>query len=812
MLSERSFVIGNRLKTSVLLTCLLACVLLKSKAFAQIENPVELELGKTIKLNPLPLNRVRLTGGPLKAAQDADAKYLLELQPDRMLAFLRQRAGLKPKAEGYGGWDGPGRNLTGHIAGHYLSAVSLMWAATGDIRFQERTNYMVEQLKEVQDAQGDGYIGALEDGKGVDGKQRFVDLSNGIIKSGGFDLNGLWSPWYVQHKLFAGLRDAYRYTDNATALQVEIKFAGWVEKVLSRLSDDQLQRMLATEFGGMNEVLADLYADTGDPRWLTLSDKFHQKAILDPLAEDHDVLAHTHGNTQVPKVYGALMRYVYTGNQADAETAKFFWDRVVNDYSFATGGHGKNEYFGEPDKLDDMVDGRTAETCNVYNMLKMTRTLFSVAPDIRYTDFHERALFNHILASQDPKDGTVTYMLPVGRGVQHEYQRMFEDFTCCVGTSMESHALHGAGIYYYKGSEELWIGLYAPSIAHWDSAGVEVEMATDFPIGPSASVKIRVKTPKKFTLALRRPYWAGDGFSVKVNGQSLKALSPPSSFIKISRVWQQNDTVELTLPKVLREEPLPDNPRRMAFLWGPLVLAGDLGPEAQQNENEENPPAPSAPPIVVAKEPLQQWLKPEPGKPGWFKTTGAGLAQDIEFAPFYKLPRREYAVYWDVFTPEEWSKRSAEYKVEQEKQQKVQAATIAFAQPGEMQSERDFNEQGEDSAPLLWRGRHGRAGKGWFSFDMPVETAHRVALGVTFGGDGRRKSTCDILINGKKIGEYVALLRSPEQESSFVDVNYAIPAELLEGKSKVTVRFQATDGNEIRGVFGVRTVRDDEAR
>jgi DUF1680 family protein len=812
--AEKLYFLGNRVKTSVLIVCVvwvLSC--LNPQASAQNENPAELASSKTIKLNPLPLNHVRLTGGPLKAAQDADAKYLLELEPDRILAFLRQHAGLKPKAEGYGGWDGPGRNLTGHIAGHYLSAVSLMWAATGDIRFKERANYMVEQLKEIQDAQGDGYIGALQDGQGVDGKQRFIDLSNGIIRSGGFDLNGLWSPWYVEHKLFAGLRDAYRYADNGAALQVEIKFAGWVEKTLSKLNEDQLQRMLGTEFGGMNEVLAELYADTADQRWLALADKFHQKAILDPLSEDKDVLAHTHGNTQVPKVYGALIRYVYTGNPADAQTARFFWDRVVNHYSFSTGGHGKNEYFGEPDKLNDMVDGRTAETCNVYNMLKMTRTLFSVEPDIRYADFHERALFNDILGSQDPSDGTVTYMLPVGRGVQHEYQRMFEDFTCCVGTSMESHALHGAGIYYYKGSEEFWVGLYAPSIAKWDSAGVEVETTTDFPVGSSASVKIRTQAPKEFTLALRRPYWAGDGFGVKVNGQPLKDPSPADSYIKINRIWRQGDTVDLNLPKVLRKEPLPDNPNRMAFMWGPLVLAADLGAEVRRiDRDEENPPAPSASPMVVANEPLQQWLKPEPGKPGWFKTTGVGLAHDIEFAPFYELPRRKYAVYWDVFTPEEWGKRSAEYKAEQETQQKLQAATIAFVQPGEMQSERDFDEQGENSSPLLWRGRHGRTGKGWFSFDMPVENSHPIALWVTNGGEGRRKSTFDILIDGNKIGDYVALPRSPEQDAQFVDANYAIPAELIGGKRKVTVRFQATDGNEIRGIFGVRTVRAGEAR
>jgi hypothetical protein len=250
----------------------------------------------------------------------------------------------------------------------------------------------------------------------------------------------------------------------------------------------------------------------------------------------------------------------------------------------------------------------------------------------------------------------------------------------------------------------------------------------------------------------------------------------------------------------------------MALMWGPLVLAGDLGSEVHL-DNEEDMPAPSAPPLVVAaNEPVEQWLKPEPGRPGWFKTSGVGLSQDIEFAPFYELPRHKYAVYWDVFTPEEWSKRSAEYKAEQEKQQRLQAATIVFAQPGEMQSERDFNEQGEDSAPLLWRGRHGRAGTGWFSFDMPVENSRAIALWVTYGGDRWRKSTIDILVDGKKIGDHVESHLSPDQEKQFADVSYVIPAELLAGKTKVTVRFQATEGNVIGGIFGVRTVRADDAR
>ena len=251
---------------------------------AQTKNAARVSEEAILKARPLPMSSVRLLGGPLKRAQDLDAEYLLALEPDRMLAYLRQRAGLQPKAKPYGGWDGAGRQLTGHIAGHYLSAVSLMWAATGDARFKERADYLVQELKVIQDAQGDGYLGALMDGQNVDGKVRFQELSKGIIRSGGFDLNGLWSPWYVEHKIFAGLRDAYRYTGNRTALDVEIKFAGWVESVLSPLNPDQLQRMLNTEFGGMNEVLADLYADTGDKRWLALSDKFEHTSIIDPLA------------------------------------------------------------------------------------------------------------------------------------------------------------------------------------------------------------------------------------------------------------------------------------------------------------------------------------------------------------------------------------------------------------------------------------------------------------------------------------------------------------------------------------------------
>lgn len=415
----RSFPEASLVKTRGIVL-VIGALFLQALAQGQSPNTARSSEEKLVKARPLPINSVRLLGGPLKNAQDLDAKYLLDLQPDRMLAFLRERAKLEPKAKPYGGWGGAGRQLTGHIAGHYLSAVSLMYAATGESRFKDRSDYIVSELKTIQDAQGDGYLGALQDGQGVDGKLRFQELCKGIIKSGGFDLNGLWSPWYVEHKIFAGLRDAYRYTGNRTALDVETKFAGWAESIVSKLDDEQDQKMLATEFGGVNEVTADLYRDTGDPRWLALSSKFEHRAMIDPLAAGQDVLGGKHGNTQVPKMIGSLARYVYTGDETDHKAAVNFWDDVALHHSFATGGHGKNEYFGPPGQLNSMIDGRTAETCNVYNMIKMSRTLFSVDPEIRYADFHERALFNHILASQDPDDGRVCYMVPVGRGVQHE--------------------------------------------------------------------------------------------------------------------------------------------------------------------------------------------------------------------------------------------------------------------------------------------------------------------------------------------------------------------------------------------------------
>ena len=751
---------------------------------------------------PLPLTAVRLTGGPLKHAQDLDIAYLLALDPDRMLAYPRKRAGLEPKATPYEGWDGDNRNLTGHIAGHHLSAVSLMYAATNDPRFKQRADYIVSELKAVQDKNGDGYVGAI-----ARGREAFAEVSKGHIKSSSFDLNGLWSPWYTLHKTYAGLRDAYRYTGNRTALDVEIKFSAWAETVLAPLNDDQLQQMLNTEFGGMNEVFADLYADTGDKRWLTLSHKFDHKAVLEPLMRGEDRLSGLHGNTQVPKLLGCAARYAYAGDQRDGAAARFFWDRVVSHHTFATGGHGKDEYFREPDRLGNITEGRTAETCNVYNMLKLTRRLFALQPDIKYAEFHERALFNHILGSIDVTDGATCYMVPVGRGVRREYQNMQQSFTCCVGSGMESHAIHADGLYYVA-DDRLWVNLYAPSTATWDAANVDIQMDTTFPEGETASLKVTPRAPKRFTIALRRPSWAGDRFSVRVNGSPIANLPKPGTYVEVTREWKSGDLVELTLPKALGVEPVPDNRRRVALMWGPLVLAGDLGPEPARGQGGRGGqgarPQVESPVLVAAERPVAEWIKPVDGKPGTFTTAGVGKDRDVELVPFYRLHRRIYSAYWDLFTPAEYKKRLTDLAAERERQQMLAAASVASIVPGDQEAERAVNQQGEESTIVRIDGRAGRRAGKWLSYDLAVDPAQPMTLVVTYHADTRRARTFEILVDGQRIGEQTI----PESsESRFFDVEYPIPAALVHSKLKTTVRFQAASGNEVAPVFGVRIVR-----
>jgi DUF1680 family protein len=786
---------------------------------------------RMLKARPVPLANVRLTGGPLKHAQDITAAYLLSLEPDRMMAFYRVRAGLAQKAEPYTGWDGGGRNLTGHIAGHHLSAVSLMYAATGDIKFKARADYLVREMKEVQDKNADGYLGALDNGR-----EAFAAVSKGDIRSGGFDLNGLWSPWYTLHKTFAGLRDAYRHTGNRVALDIEAKYAAWAEGVLKPMTDAQVQKMLNTEHGGMNEILADLYADTGDTRWLDLSHRFEHRAFTDQLKRHQDNLSGKHGNCQIPKLIGSAARYGYTGDTEDIIAASFFWDRVVQHHSYATGGHGLSEYFGAPDQLAPRVDGRTAETCNVYNMLKLTRRLFSLRPDAHYADFHERALFNHILGSIDPEDARTSYMVPVGRGVQQEYQNMQRDFTCCVGSGMESHALHGDGLF-YENADTVYVAVFAPATAKLAN-GATLKMETGFPDGETASLAVTSAAPKNFTLAIRRPYWAGDAFTLKVNGVAMDQPSMAtlrggaaagrrdapgnegesardSVFVEIKRAWKTGDVVEWTMPKTLRLEPTPDNKTVAAVMWGPLALAGNLGPRREPRRGQDAPDSQLVAPVLVgADKALTDWIVAD-ATPGNFtaKQVARTIAQpaatgDVALAPFYRTHRRTYSIYFDVVTPAEFNERVNAYSAERERVRKLEAATIGFVQPGDLKIEQTLNYRSDPDNRQAPRtsGRSNRSGAGWFSYDMPVDPSAPMLLVVTYFNDlgvGPTTGNFQILADGTSIATFAPNTAS----NGFFDVEYAIPQALTTGKSQVTVKFQAVTPGRIAPVFGVRTVR-----
>ena len=449
-------------------------------------------------VSPFELSDVTLLDGPFKRATELNRESLLRYEPDRLLSKFRSEAGLKPKAEPYEGWEA--KTIAGHSLGHHLSACALMYQSTNDNRFLARVKHIVDELEACQVADGDGYIGAFPNGK----KILEEEVAKGNIKSEGFDLNGIWVPYYTQHKVMAGLRDAYHLCGVNKALEIEKKFADWLGTIVENLNDEQIQKMLHCEHGGINEVLADLYADTQNAKYLGLSRVFHHKAILDPLTAGVDVLPDKHGNTQIPKLTGLARRYELTGDLNDKKAAEFFWDRVVNHHSYVTGGHGNGEYFGQPDQLRDRLSKDTTESCNVYNMLKLTRHLFQWNPRAEVADYYERALFNHILSSQHPGDGRVIYNLSLEMGGFKSYQDP-EGFTCCVGTGMENHSKYGGNIF-FKNKAELYISQFIAAEVNWKEKGVKVKQITKFPEEQGTTIEIESDNPQEFTLQIRYPY------------------------------------------------------------------------------------------------------------------------------------------------------------------------------------------------------------------------------------------------------------------------------------------------------------------
>ena len=576
-------------------------------------------------LSAFALRDVRLLDGPFLDAQNRDLEYLVSLQPDRLLHNFRVNAGLEPRAPVYGGWESEepwvGIRCHGHTLGHYLSAVSLMHASTGDVRMKQRADYIVGELQACQNASRSGLVCAFPDGA--------TQLENAVASR---PFVGV--PWYTMHKIFAGLRDAHLHAENADALDVLTKLADWTATATAPMSDAQFQKMLDTEHGGMNEVLADVSALTGNRKYLELARRFSHEALLAPLAESRDPLDGLHANTQIPKAVGFQRISELTGDERCGHAASFFWRTVVEKRSFVTGGHGDNEHFFPPSEFArHLASAKTMETCGTHNMLRLTRLLFEQAPSSAYADYYERALYNGILASQDPESGMMTYFQATRPGYVRLFHTSDRSFWCCTGTGIENHAKYGEAIYFHD-RDSLWINLFIPSVLSWTEMGMTVRQTTAFPVDPKTKFEISIRRPARATLKLRRPAWCAD-MTVRVNGRRWTAAPDATGYVNVARQWRTGDTVDVSLPMTIRSEPLPGAPEYVAFVRGPIVLAGRLGREGLAPGNQ----------IIVNERQSGTMLNVPMDVPVLGRD---GRPAGVDLAPYYTLAHERYSLYWKV--------------------------------------------------------------------------------------------------------------------------------------------------------------------
>lgn len=732
-----------------------------------------------------------LDGSPFKNAMGKDAAYLLSIDPNRLLHRFFLNAGLPTKGEVYGGWEHEG--LSGHTLGHYLSACAMMFAGMGDTRFKEKVDYIVDELEKCQQARKTGYVGAIPKEDSI-----FWKLQNGIIKSSGFDLNGGWSPWYTVHKVMAGLTDAYLYADNQKALFIVLKMADWAESILSNLDDEQLEKMRNCEYGGMNDVLTHLFEITGEKRYLTLSYKFHDHFVLDELAAQNDVMAGKHSNTNVPKAIGCARRYEMTGDEKDKTIASFFWETIVTHHSYVIGGNSNYEYCGPAGKLNDRLSDATCETCNTYNMLKLTRHLFSLGPNSGLADFYERALYNHILASQNPQTGMMCYFVPLRMGTRKEFSDPFNTFTCCVGSGMENHSKYTEGIYAEGKDGSLFVNLFIPSELTWKSKGIKVQLKTNYPQDGKVDLVMKGAKKEKFTLKLRQPGWAKSDLKFLVNNKVTTAIRNQSGYWEITRPWNSDDVISFEIPMSLRSESMPDNPNRIALLYGPVVLAGQLGKEMPD-------PIFGTTVLLTEDKNVTDWTTKNATSLE-FKTNQVARPSDVTLIPFYQTVDQYYNVYWDFFTPADWKNRQQEYEAEKKRQFEIEQRTIDHIRIGEMQPERDHNlkasERSYVSDALGRMGREARSG-GYFSFEMKVRPEVPSNLLCTYIGDDKDR-IFDLQVNGTMIA---TVNWQGSTVGRFFDLEYPIPAELIKGKENAEVKVLANHNKTAGRIFGCRIVK-----
>jgi len=667
----------------------------------------------TAQMQLFDLKEVRLKEGPFKNAQDVDLKYILELNPDRLLAPYLIASGLPVKAERYGNWESIG--LDGHIAGHYLSALAMMYASTGNMEVKNRLDYMISELEKCQQKNGNGYVGGIPQGK------VFWDrIHNGDIDGSNFGLNNTWVPLYNIHKLFAGLIDTYHYTGNEKAKEVVIKLGDWFIELIRPLSEEQIQNILKTEHGGINESFADLYIITKDKKYLETAEKVSHLAILNPLEKKEDKLTGLHANTQIPKVIGFEKIGVLSGNKEWTDAAQFFWENVTQKRSVAFGGNSFAEHFNPTEDFSGMLKSNQGpETCNSYNMERLSKALFLDKNNVSYLDFYERTFYNHILSSQHPEKGGFVYFTPIRPNHYRVYSQPETSMWCCVGSGLENHSKYGELIYSHS-DNDVFVNLFIPSVLDWKEKDIYIEQSTKFPYQNSTNFILKLKKSKTFSMNIRCPEWA-ENFEISINGKIQKIEAKPSSYVKLNRKWKSGDQISVSFKTSTHLENLPDGSNWSAFVNGPIVLAAKTS-----NKDLDGLFADDSRMGHVASGkyyPLDQAYEIIGDKAAYIaKLKDLGnlhfRLDSLELQPFFEIHDARYQMYFQNYTKEQYQEKHALLKQQEIEALALEAKTIDKINCGEQQSEVDHRYKGEKSDSGYDDTKAWRSTKSYISYQL----------------------------------------------------------------------------------------------
>jgi DUF1680 family protein len=727
------------------------------------------------KAKQFDMKDVKILNGEFKKAMDENFNYLIGMGANRLLHNFRINAGIKSNAKPLGGWEEPGIELRGHFTGHFLSACALMYSSTGDKRFLTKLDSLINGLAECQKALNrNGYLSAFP--------EEFIDR----VETG----KPVWAPYYTLHKIFAGLIDVYTHTGDKKALEIAENMAGWVKLRTDKLSEAQMQKMLRTEFGGMNDMFYNLYAVTGKDVYVTLAKRFEDQFVMDPLSNHEDKLKGLHVNTQIPKIIGAARAYELTGDKYYETIAKYFWNEITGARSYATGGTSNFEYWrAEPYHLFDQLSSDDHENCCTYNMLKLTSHLFALEPKPEYADYYERALFNGIMGTEHPEvGGAFMYYVPMLPGTWRIYCAPEESYVCCSGSGIESFSKFGDNIYFHN-DNSLYVNLFIASELNWKEKGAVLTQKTNFPDEQGTVITLKLKKPAEFTLNLRVPYWAEKGYSVKINNVLQNITASPSSYLQIKRIWKNNDKIEILFPFDLHLNRMPDYPNRAAVMYGPVVLAGKLGQKQMNNvmihgmgddveRLSKEAPAMPVPKFITDEDDLTKWIKPVSGKSLTFKTVNAGTPEEVTLIPFYRLFGERYSVYFDIYSKAEW-------KVLQDKKIKIPAGAIDKFVFGDKFSNDEHNYQAWIAEKGEQDGRKWVKSRQWFRFDINVIPDKPVIFRATYYGD-ESNTQYYLSVDGIKIPTG----KIEKHGNEFYTVDYELPYEMTKGKERIGIQYK----------------------